>query len=220
VKTKKLAFYLLAGILGGCIPVMSLHPLYTKEKKELVFENKLLGTWVDDSNNIWDFKQADANEKAYKFIFTDKEGKKGSFLAHLVNLGKRLFLDVFPNQMPWDEKDPNKTLWPYNTLFLMPIHTFIKVNAIESQLKLQLTDDDELKKLLKDDPNAIENILIEDRLLLTASTTELQKFVLKHADDSRLFTEESVLTRKKTKEPQVFVKPETNEPNNVDPNQS
>ncbi|MHC4572585.1 MAG: hypothetical protein ACYS76_00390 [Planctomycetota bacterium] len=27
MKTKKLLFYLLAGILGGCVPVMSLHPL-------------------------------------------------------------------------------------------------------------------------------------------------------------------------------------------------
>jgi len=220
MKTKKLTFSLLAGILSGCIPVMSLHPLYTKEKKEVVFENKLLGTWVDDSNSIWDFKRADANENAYKLTYTDKEGKKGSFVAHLVKLENRLFLDVYPSEPPWDEKDPNKIGWYYNSLFSIPVHTFIKINGIEPELKLQLTDDDELEKLLKEDPNAVEHTpiegkLFEDKLLLTASTSELQAFVLKYADDSRVFTEEGILNRKKTKAPQQGHK----EPNDIDPNQ-
>jgi hypothetical protein len=218
MKTKKLLFYLLAGILGGCIPVMSLHPLYTE--KDLAYDEKLLGTWVDDSDEItWQFTDANKPEKAYNLIFTDEKGQKGSFIAHLVKLDSKLFLDVFPSEMPWDEEDPNKTQWPYNTLFLAPTHTFIKVNAIEPQLKLQLTDDDELNKLLKNDPNAVEHTLIEeDRLLLTASTEKLQAFVLKYADDSRVFTKEDVLTRKKTKAPQDTVKQKSNESNNPNKN--
>jgi hypothetical protein len=205
---------LLAGLLGGCLPVISLHPLFTE--KDLAFDEKFLGTWVDDSNDTWQFSDANKPEKAYELIFTDKEGKKGSFVAHLVKLEKRLFLDVFPNQLPSDEKDPNKTQWPYNNFFLIPAHTFIKINAIEPQLKLQLTeDDDKLRELLKDDPNTIENTLVEDRLLLTASTKELQAFVLKYADDPRLFREESILTRKKTKDSQ---KPVEQKPKAIDPN--
>ena len=46
MNTRKLLFYLLAVLLGSCVPVMSLHPLFTKE--HLVFEEKLLGTWADD----------------------------------------------------------------------------------------------------------------------------------------------------------------------------
>jgi hypothetical protein len=219
MKTKKFLFYLLAGVLGGCLPVMSLHPLYTKEKKEVVFENKLLGTWVDDSNSIWDFKRADANENAYKLTFTDKEGKKGSFVAHLVKRENKLFLDVYPSEPPWDEKDPNKVEWPYNTLFFISVHTFIKINGIGPELKLQLTDDDELNKLLKEDPNAIEHTSIEDKLVLTASTEKLQAFVLKYADDSRVFGEESVLTRKKTKDSQKSSEQKPNEPNDIGPKQ-
>lgn len=210
MNTKKLAFYLLAGILGGCIPVMSLHPLYTEAKKEVVFEDKLLGTWVDDSDAIWDFKRPDANENAYKLIFTDKEGKKGTFVAHLVKLKNRLFLDAYPSEPPWDEEDPNKVEWLYNTFFLIPTHTFIKVNAIEPQLKLQLTDDEEFKKLLKDKPNVIEHTSIEDKLVLTAPTKKLQAFVLKYADDSRVFTAEGTLNRKK---PQGSAEQKPNEPN-------
>ncbi|MFZ0034306.1 MAG: hypothetical protein WAK60_04885 [Sedimentisphaerales bacterium] len=216
MRTKKFLFYLLAGVLGGCLPVLSLHPLFTE--KDLAFDEKLLGTWVNDSNSIWEFKRADESEKAYELIFCDKEGKKGSFAAHLVKLENRLFLDVYPSEPPWDEKDPNKTKWQYNTLFYEPAHTFIKINGIEPQLKLQLTDDDEMKKLLKEDPNAVENTSTKDRLILTASTKGLQAFVLKYADDSRVFTKEGILNRKKIKTPQESVEQKHREPNDIDPN--
>lgn len=216
-RTKKLLFYLLAVLLGGCLPVMSLHSLYTVE--EVVFENKLLGTWVDDSNNTWEFKCPDELEKAYELIIRDKEGEKGSFVAYLVKLENRLFLDVYPGKPPWDEKDPNKVEWPYNTLFFIPVHTFIKINGIEPELKLQLTDDDELKKLLKEDPNVVKHEFVEDGVILTASTKELQAFVVKYADDSRVFPEEIVLNRKKAKAPQEPVEQEPNKPNDIDPNQ-
>ena len=209
MKTKKFLFYVLAALLGGCIPVMSLHPLFTEET--LVFEEKLLGTWVDDSNNIWEFKNPNEQEKSYKLIFVDNEGQKGSFDARLTKLENKLFLDVYPSEPPWDEEDPNKVEWPYNTFFFMPVHTFIKINGIEPELKLQLTDDDELKKLLKEDPNAVEHTSTEDKFVLTASTKELQAFVVKYADDSRVFTAEGALNRKKTKSPQPSPEKDPNE---------
>lgn len=215
---KKLLFYLLAGVLGGCIPVMSLHPLFTE--KNLTFDDKLIGTWVDANESTWQFSDANESKKAYKLIFTDDEGEKGSFVAHLVKLEDRLFLDVYPDEMPWIEKGPNKTDWLYNTLFFTPAHTFIKVNGIEPQLKLQVTDDDEFKKLLKEDPNVIEHASIEDKFILTASTKELQAFVLKYADDSRVFTKQGVLNRKKTKDTQESLEQKRNEPNSIDTNKS
>jgi hypothetical protein len=218
MKTKTLLFYLLAGILGGCIPVMSLHPLFTE--KNVAFNEKLIGTWVDDSNETtWQFADASKPEKAYNLIFIDKEGKKGVFLLHLVKLENKLFLDVYSEEMPSGEKDLDNAMWPYNAFFLIPAHTFIKINSIEPQLKLQLTDDDKLKELLKKDPNAVEHTLLdEDRLVLTAPTGRLQAFVLKYADDSRLFTEEIVLTRKKTGSSQKPADKKPGEPNATDPN--
>ncbi|HEW79210.1 MAG TPA: hypothetical protein ENH34_04495 [Phycisphaerales bacterium] len=223
MKIKKLLFYLLATLLGGCIPVMSLHPLYTD--KDLIFEEKLLGTWVDDSNdttwefqlvanepdNASEFKHPDKPEKAYKLIFSNNDGKtKGLFFTHLVKLENKFFMDVFPSQLPYMPRDPNEG-WIYNMYFLVPVHTFIKIDSIEPQLKMRFTDDDEMEKLLKEDPNAVKYELVNDRLILTASTKELQAFVLKYADDSRVFTDEIVLNRKKTQDP--------NDPNNTDPNE-
>ena len=217
MNTKKLLCYVFAVLLGGCVPVLSLHSLFTE--KDVVFDKKLLGTWVDDPNSpkiTWEFKRADANENAYRLIFSDEEGKKGLFVAHLVKLKDKLFLDVHLGESPVDAveklelevlgevKDPNKVnFWVYNTLFLIPAHTFIKINSIEPQLKMLRTDDEKMKEFLKADPNAVKHDFLDDgpSPILTGSTKELQAFIVKYADDSRVFTEAMVLSRKKTADP-------------------
>jgi len=218
MKTKKFLFYLLAALLGGCVPVMSLHPLFTKE--DVAFDEKLVGTWVDDSNNTWEFKSVNnpPNPIAYELTFREGEDKKGSFLTYLVELENELFLDICPNKLPCEQQDLEKMAWPYNVFFLLPLHTFIKVDTIEPQLRMQLTDDDEMKKLLVEEPNAVKHELDGDTIILTASTKELQAFVLKYADDSRVFGEKSVLTRKKIKDPNC-IEPNETEPNSIDPNE-
>lgn len=203
MRVKKFLFYLLAILLGGCIPVMSLHQLFTEQ--DLVFEEKLLGTWADDPNKpetTWEFKHLkteDANDKAYQLLFTDKEDRKGSFVAHLVKLDDKLFLDAYPSEVPWEPKDPNRVEWLYNTLFLIPAHTFLKIDSIEPQLKMCWTTEDKMKEMLKENPDAVKHTSVEDRLVMTAPTKELQKFVLKYADDERVFPAKAVLFRKKSK---------------------
>jgi hypothetical protein len=200
MKTKKFLFYMLAAILGGCVPVISLHPLYTE--KDIVVDKQLFGTWVDDANSpetTWEFKRIDEPKNAYKLIFTDEEGMKGSFVAHLVKLQNRLFLDIFPSELPWEPEDPNKIDWPYNTLFLIPAHTFVKVDSIEPQLKLRLMLESKIEELLKENPSAVEHTSVGDRLVLTGSTKKLQAFVLKYADDERVFTDQVILSRKEPK---------------------
>ena len=199
MNTKKTLFYLLAVILGGCIPVASLHCLYTD--KDMIFEEKLLGTWVQEPNNpktIWEFTRINEPNNAYKLIFTDEEGKKGSFVVVMVKLQDKLFLDAYPSEVPWELEDPNQMKWPYDSFFLIPAHTFIKVDSIEPQLKIRVTMDDKMEELLKENPNAIEHTSIDDRIVLTAKTKELQEFVLKYAEDERLFTDEVALYRKMT----------------------
>jgi hypothetical protein len=203
-RVKKALFYLLAALLGGCIPVMSLHPLYTE--KDVVFEERLLGKWVDDPNSpetMWEFNRVEEPNNSYKLVFSDDEGKKGSFVAHMVRLQSirtprenKLFLDVYPSELPWEIEDPNKLELPYNSLFLIPAHTFIKIDFNGPQLKMWLTNEDEMEKLLEEEPNAVKHTFVEDRLLLTASIKELQNFVLKYADDERVFKRDIVLVRR------------------------
>ena len=198
MKTRKLLLYMIFVILGGCVPVISLHPLYTE--KEVVVDSKLYGMWVDDPNSpksTWEFKQTDEPKNAYILIFADEKGKKGSFITHLVKLQDKLFLDIYPRELPWDTNDPNKMDWPYNSFFLIPAHAFLKVESIEPQLKLRLMLESDLDELLKENPNAVEHTLVGNRLVLTGSTENLQEFILKYADDERVFNTPVTLSRKK-----------------------
>jgi hypothetical protein len=200
MKARRLLFYTLAVIVGGCVPVISLHQLYTE--KDIVVDKKLCGTWLDDPNNtksIWEFESIDEPKNAYKLIFTDEEGKKGSFVTYLVKLKDRFFLDVYPSGLPCEPQDPNKMDWMYNSFFLIPAHTFVKVDSIEPQLKLRITLESKMEELLKENPSAVDHTYVGDRLVLTASTKELQAFVLKYADDERVFTSQVTLSRKEPK---------------------
>jgi hypothetical protein len=240
METKKLLFYLLVVLLGGCIPVMSLHPLYAE--KDVVFEEKLLGVWINDPNSpdeILEFRRPDESKEEYELIFADKEGNKGMFVAHLVRLKDKLFLDVQPDQFPSGKKDAEEMALPYNAFFFVPVHTFIKLDCVESLpavkncvpgdkeidedllkdlsinydyvLKMRLTDDDSFKKLLEQEPNAVEYELVNDTCVLTASTEGLQAFALKYAEGGKVFSEEKVLIRKKTRIPQESPEPGPNE---------
>lgn len=195
---RKLLFSILPLLFGGCVPVLCLHPLYTKEN--IVLEKKLLGTWIDDVNNpetTWEFKRIDEPENAYNLIFTDENGKKGSFIAHLFKLQNKLFLDIYPSELPWEPDDPNTMDWPYNSFFLIPAHTFMKIDSFEPQLKMRLALESNIQELITEDPNTVQHMTIGERLVLTAPTKKLQAFVLKHADDETLFSDAVTLVPQK-----------------------
>jgi hypothetical protein len=138
----------------------------------------------------------DEPNNAYKLIFTDEEGRKGFFEAYMVKLEGKLFLDVFPGETPWELEDPNTVAWPYNTFFFLPSHTFIKIDSIEPQLKLRTTANSSMEKFLLEHPDAVEHIVVENRIVLTASTKELQAFILKYADNENLFPSDLTLEQK------------------------
>jgi len=213
MRTKTLLFYLIAALMAGCVPIFSLSPLYTEE--DVVFKDELLGAWADPNSpeGAWEFKRHDEAKNVYKLIVGIGDDAKGLFDARLVNLKDQLFLDVYPDEKGLEQtmegleekaKDPNNTVWVLNFAFLVPVHTFIKVDAIKPMLKMRLTDDELMKKLLEQDPNAVKHVLLDedqDRFLLTASTKELQAFVLKYADGDKLFEKPIVLKRAEPKNP-------------------
>lgn len=205
MNAKKLGFYLLTILMGGCLPVLSLHPLFTREN--VVFEPKLLGRWIDDPNDpeiVWLFQRSEKSEeeyeKAYQLTFSDKDGKKGIFTAFLVKLDSKLFLDIFPTQFPSGKDDVEDMNLSFNAFLFMPAHTFVIVDSVEPKLKMRLTDDEDMKELLKENPDAIAHTFVDERFILTASTKQLQSFVLKYADDQRAFANEVVLLRQEPHE--------------------
>ncbi len=210
MRAKKALFYTLAILLGGCVPVLSLQPLFTKDT--LVFEEQLLGTWLEnpsDTRSAWVFTRLDSNgadtlpralsdsaDKVYHLSLTDPEGRKGSFFVCLVRLGTNLFMDVFPDVLPSGLDDPEKAELFYNAFFLVRAHMFAKVNLSGNRMSIWLTDDDKMKELLEGRPSPIAFESVEDRPVLTASTKDLQAFVSKYANDDRVFANEIILERR------------------------
>jgi hypothetical protein len=199
MKAKKILFYAIACLLGGCIPVMSINPFYTS--KDVTFEEIILGTWENDSNNekgsTWIFERAEDSNTTYKLTYINRDGAKGLFKANLLKLNGKLFLDVYPKGNLWGTEDPNKVEFVYNSLLMIPAHTIIRVDSLQPNILLFLTSEDKIGEFLKEHPDAIEYKEIEGRTVLTSPTTELQAFILKFIEDESLFPNKIDLNRKK-----------------------
>jgi len=174
MRAKELAFFVLAIILSGCL-IQSLHPLYTD--KELVFEDKLVGKWSENGDSILEFKKAEG--KAYQMRVFD--GKNGLYQAHLLKLKDMMFLDMYPN---------GETLEDVQDLYrvhLLPVHTFMRVDQIDPNLQLRAMGYEKLVEMLEEDPNLLKHEVLEDHLVLTAPTGQLQRFIVKYANVEGVF---------------------------------
>lgn len=176
--------------LAGCVP--SLHGLYTD--KDTIYDPALVGVWSEpNSSETWEFAQS--GDKTYRLTITEDKGKTGRFQVHLVNLEGKMFLDLFPE----DPNLPGNT--DYYKYHLLPIHTFIRVEQITPALKMAAMNPEGLKNLLKENPQAVRHEVRDDQIILTASTPELQKFLLKNLDQPKFFGDFCTMTCQKPQPP-------------------
>ena len=186
MKTVKfLAAIIVAATMAGCAP--SLNPLYTD--KDLIFDQSLIGVWVsDDGDNhksTWTFTKAGKNR--YSMVSADDD-EPARFDVALASLGGHLYLDILPVEAPV-ENDFYRSL-------LIRTHTFAKITIGKDALSVALMDPDSLKQRAEDGgPTLAQETLPDGGVLLTAKTEDLQKYVLKHADDNALFGESTIFRR-------------------------
>jgi hypothetical protein len=166
-------------LLAGCV-VTSVYPWYTA--KDVVFEPALIGTWRGTESDakpdeFWQFEKLE--DRAYKLIMAEG-GKRKEFDTHLFKLGGHLFLDCFPRERPEDS---------------LPPHYLLRVGNVSPVLEITALDYDWLKKLLEKNPKTVRHLIVPKKLgesgdgdlVLTAETVELQKFILKHVNNTNAF---------------------------------
>ncbi len=186
-------FYIAAIFLMGCVQP-SLKPLFNED--EIFYEPNLVGTWkAVDSNDVWEFSKME-NADAYK-IFVTEDGKEGTFVAGLGAIENNLFLDVFPDTENEQDNDFYKQ-------HILGMHSFILVKQIEPQLQLAMIDSEKVAKIIKADPDAVEHIKNDDRIILTADTNDLQDFVICYGlnvdDANSIFADKMEFTREGNEE--------------------
>ncbi len=170
--------------LGGCIP--SLHPLYTPA--DLIFDPALVGEWGEkDEPQGWTFSKT--GDKEYKAVYLDSNGKRGKFVAHLLKVEGRMFLDFFPADPELKEND-------FYKIHLVPAHTFMRVRQIGPALQLAMLKPDKLKTYLEANPTAVRHETAEGGLVFTAPTKELQAFVIKSESIDGLWDDGKPLPRR------------------------
>jgi hypothetical protein len=173
---KKLTFALAAGmavLVTGCL-VTSVCPYYTQ--KDLAFEPALLGNWTNsqDSDEHWKFEKEGTN--SYRLTYATKD-ESSAMQARLFKLRGEAFLDLFTTEMKDQETQPPP----------IPSHFLFRVFEIKSEVRMAALNYEWLRELLAKEPQTLRHHLLpveespdKQRLVLTAETQELQKFIIKH----------------------------------------
>jgi len=173
LKTKLSALSAAAVVLmTGCI-VTSVHPFYTE--KDLKYEPSLLGAWTNTQslNEIWTFEKE--SDKSYRVTyFSGTAGERTNLLqGRLFSIAGANFLDFMSSEPCKDEMPPS-----------IPSHLLLKVTQMTPSLRMTVLDHDWLQTLLDRDPQLLQHMMLEDkndkRVVLTAPTSELQAFLVKH----------------------------------------
>jgi hypothetical protein len=191
-KQNIIAIVAAAVLLAACIP--SVNPFYTD--KDVIFDGQLLGRWQEKGNTnapeIWTFEKS--GDKAFKLTVLE-QGKTGEFEAHLFKIKNEQFLDLTPSRCEFGASQAD--LIAYS---MFPGHLLVRVPQIDTELKLSFFNFDWLYTYLTNHPGALahhfEKLGAEDsRIVLTADTRDLQKFVLKHLGTNELFKDEGEMVR-------------------------
>ncbi|MHC4403992.1 MAG: hypothetical protein ACYTG0_30405 [Planctomycetota bacterium] len=168
-KTTLFVALLSVAVLAGCVPC--LRAIYTD--RDLVFDPGLVGLWKQaDGKGTWQFAKAEG--KSYELVFTDQQGRRGEFSAHLVNIDQSRLVDLYPRKRPPEN--------PFYAFHFRPVHTFLRVDRIGPELCMSAMSPKWLDEHLKANAGAVRHERTGNDVLLTASTEDLQSFLAKHVN--------------------------------------
>ncbi len=124
-------------------------------------------------------------EESYKMIVME-DGIRKPYLTHVVEIGTDYFLDIYPLPEFQDNTFSDN---------LFPVHTFMKMNLEDGQLKLNPFDLEKLKELFKSNLVRLRHEYVDGNIVITAQPKEIQKFLDKYSNDETVFEGEEVYTK-------------------------
>ena len=125
-------------------------------------------------------------KKESYFMTVMEDGLAKTYLAHVVEIGEDYFLDIYP--MP----ELQDNILSDN---LFPVHTFMKMNLENGQLKLTPFDLEKLNELFESNLVRLRHEYVEGNVVITAQPEEIQKFLDRYSNDETVFEEAEVYSK-------------------------
>ena len=157
----------LVGIAGmtGCAPTVAIHPLYTSQ--DLASNLPLEGTWAAGDDEVWwVHRSGDGYDVAR--VHTGDSMEVAKYTVHLLRLKESEFVDVT------SKSDPDLGVAG---------HLFAKIRMANDELFVAAMDETWLKHMVEAGLAPKSTTGEGEQIILTAPTSELQKFILQHAAD-------------------------------------
>lgn len=189
------AFLLL--FLSSCLT--TLYPIFHSD--EAIYNESLLGYWkcTDNDKKIsyMEFRKIPAYRKSElppaiqeisdKGYFVSKISSLGDitdqYFVFLAKIGKNHYLDYYPAEMP-SQKNVNRF---YKEHFIK-VHSNYRCDFKDNNhFEIRLFEKSFLDKLISDNKINIRHEIVDGKSLITASTDDLQKFIIKYGDNPEAY---------------------------------
>ena len=200
------AFALLLIFLSSCLT--TLHPIFTE--KDLAYDPKLIGTWNTENegkkgkviiSNLTTVNSAELpgnisaiKQRGYFIIYQDENGKvSDQYIAFLARIGKHFYFDYFPA----DKKEDRK-LDEFFGVHFVRMHTSYRVEILkDGSFELSQLDGSYVKSLIDEKKIRISHEKdATGNKVITASTDELQQYIIKYGDEPGAYgSEKTVFTK-------------------------
>ncbi len=199
-----LLFFIASLFFTGCF-LQTVHPLVKPENSILL--PGLEGRWFDDETR-WTFindltkfpelspvfegdpeHEEDSEFKnAYLVLYEnldDASSDTALFVGSVIKLDGAYFLDLELWAKSLGELENTENSFVDSHLF--PVHTISKISVNDKGMELEFFKSSFIKELISSNRVRIKHEKVDEDILITASTEELQKFVEKYANEEEAF---------------------------------
>jgi hypothetical protein len=176
--------------MSSCL-VSALHPFF--KEKDKIFEPAMVGSWIDSDSCLWviekrmvvaEFMGPEYPDSTYKMTYYEEEGMVGHFIGTLFELKGIQYVDFYP------DPDEDHCASDLTSMHHFPTHTLARIQLDRDQIMLYWYGDEWLNELFEQNRIRIKHETVEIsedyvRHLLTAPTEDLQKFIIKYANNPK-----------------------------------
>jgi len=189
LNSKVIIIILAMAAMSSCL-VSSLHPFF--KQKDKYFDTTMVGYWIDEDSCIWtiipnlktkEFMGPERHDSTYTITYYEEDDNYSILTGTLFQLNNVRYVDFTP--------DPNEEhcTSDMSSFHHVPVHTLARVQYCKDSILLFWYGEEWLNELFEQNRIRIKheklNFTAYERHVLTADTDELQKFIIKYANDPK-----------------------------------